>query len=150
MFEIRKRLRNGVDSNPELTRERSGASGAICNRAAPQVVRLSLLYAILDRSEVIRIEHLRAALALWHYCEASVTYVFGNRPADRTADMIFHSLKSCGASGMSRTAISELFHRNKTRAELDAALQKLFSAKLATRQTNSTAGRPTETWFATG
>ena len=135
---------------PLLTRERPGTLGAICNRAAAQVVRLSLLYALLDRSEEIRIEHLRAALALWQYCEASVTYVFGHSLADRTADTIFRALNSNGTNGLSRTAISDLFKRNKSKSDLDGALQKLHSAKLARRETIGTGGRPTEVWYATG
>ncbi len=131
----------------ELSKDRPGALGAVCNRGAAQVVRLSLLYALLDKSSVISVKHLRAAGALWRYCEASVTHVFGHNLGDRTADTILGALKSRLIDGMSRTAISDLFKRNKSKSELDAALQKLYSAKLATRQTIATGGRPIETWF---
>ena len=134
---------------PSLTAERSGAVGAICNRGAAQVVRLSLLYALLDFSPVVTLEHLHAALALWNYCEASVKYIFGHSLANRTADAILNALKGAGESGMSRSDISNLLGRNKSKAEVDTALQVLFSSKLARRDTIPTGGRPAETWFAT-
>lgn len=49
---------------------------ALLSRADAHVVRLSLLYALLDSSRMIRVQHLRAALAFWDYCEASVRFVF--------------------------------------------------------------------------
>jgi hypothetical protein len=49
---------------------------ALLSRADAHVVRLSLLYALLDSSPVIRSEHLKAAIAFWDYCEASVQFVF--------------------------------------------------------------------------
>jgi hypothetical protein len=134
---------------PSLTAERPGAVGAICNREAAQVVRLSLLYALLDCSPVVTLEHLHAALALWNYCEASVKYIFGNSLANRTADAILNALKCAGESGMSRSEISNLLGRNKSKPEVDAALQVLVSAKLARRETIPTGGRPVETWYAT-
>jgi hypothetical protein len=133
---------------PELTRERVGTLGAICNRAAPQVIRLSLIYAILDCSDSIQIEHLRAAIEVWRYCEESVRYVFGNELSNRTANTILRTLRSSGRKGLSRTGISKLFNGNKTKAEIDSALQILHSAKLARRSTIPTEGRAAEVWFA--
>lgn len=54
---------------------------ALLGRADAHVVRLSLLYALLDGSAVISIKHLKAALAFWDYCEASVRYVFSQPDA---------------------------------------------------------------------
>ncbi len=134
---------------PTLTRERFGADGPMCNRAAAQVVRLSLLYAILDRSEMIQIEHLRAAYSLWEYCERSVAYIFGTGLTDRTSNTIWTALKSAGSDGLSRTGISLLFTGNKSKPELDRALQLLHSARLARREKVVTGGRPVEVWYVT-
>lgn len=134
---------------PDLTAERPGPVGAVCNRAPAQVVRLSLLYAVLDRSPEVTIEHLRAAIAVWNYCEASVKHIFGQSLGNRTADEIIRALKELGTAGMSRTAISDLFKRNKPKTELDSALQLLHSEKLARRETVSTGGRSIEMWYAT-
>jgi DNA primase len=51
---------------------------ALLSRAEAHVTRLSLLYALLDGSNEIHKAHLKAALAVWEYSEASVKYVFGN------------------------------------------------------------------------
>jgi hypothetical protein len=54
---------------------RPGFLGALLARAAPQVLRLSLLYALLDRSAAIEVVHLRAALALWAHAEATCAWM---------------------------------------------------------------------------
>jgi hypothetical protein len=61
-----------------LTTRGETMTDALLSRAEAHVVRLSLLYALLDSSRVIRKEHLCAALAFWDYCEESVRYVFGD------------------------------------------------------------------------
>ena len=50
---------------PELRREHDGVVGSMLARAAPQTLRLSLIYALIDGSDVIDEQHLRAALAFW-------------------------------------------------------------------------------------
>jgi hypothetical protein len=41
------------------------------------VVRLALVYALLDRSDYIQSEHLAAALTFWRYFEESARLIFG-------------------------------------------------------------------------
>ena len=48
-----------------------GLLGAVIARAEAQVVRLALVYALLDGAEAIGQVHLEAALELWIYCEDS-------------------------------------------------------------------------------
>ena len=53
-----------------LTADRPGIYGAVTARAEAQMLRLSLIYALLDEAvlpaaEIIDIPHLRAALAVW-------------------------------------------------------------------------------------
>jgi hypothetical protein len=66
----------------ELSEGRPGMLGAMTSRAEAHVVRLSLTYALLDcteknRSRKIGVEHLKAALAVWRYCEDSCRYIWG-------------------------------------------------------------------------
>jgi hypothetical protein len=85
-------------------------------RAEANTLRLSMNFAILDRSEEIRPEHLKAALAVWQFCAASAREVFGsqgNPDAARLADAV----KLRGT--MSRTQISAFFSGNKNAVELD-------------------------------
>jgi hypothetical protein len=56
--------------------EQPGIFGAVTARGEAYVIRLALLYALLDQSDHIGSEHLRAALALWQYCEDSARFIF--------------------------------------------------------------------------
>jgi len=60
---------------PRLSEGEPGLLGAILGRAEAHVLRLSLIYAVLDQSPVVRMEHLRAALAVWDYAEASARLI---------------------------------------------------------------------------
>jgi Protein of unknown function (DUF3987) len=62
---------------PNLSEGVPGLLGGIISRAVAQVLRLSLIYALLDFSAVIKEQHLIAAITLWDYCEASARYIFG-------------------------------------------------------------------------
>lgn len=53
---------------PSLSDGLPGLLGAATSRAEAQVLRLSAIYAVLDCSETIRVDHLQAALAVWDYC----------------------------------------------------------------------------------
>ena len=63
---------------PKLSDGRPGLLGAATSRAEAQVMRLATIYALLDKSAVVRPEHLMAALAMWEYAEQSAKYIFGN------------------------------------------------------------------------
>ncbi|HEX5422265.1 MAG TPA: hypothetical protein VFW94_01855, partial [Candidatus Acidoferrales bacterium] len=60
----------------KLSAEHEGLFGSVTSRGEAQVIRLALLYALLDCSDCIRSEHLRAALAFWQYCEDSARFIF--------------------------------------------------------------------------
>lgn len=53
-----------------------GIVESLTARAEAQIVRLSLLYALLDGSDVIETEHLTAAKAAWDYCDRSIQYLY--------------------------------------------------------------------------
>jgi hypothetical protein len=144
----------GRDSHPDrgvyaqLSRERYGLAGAATARAHAQVLRLSLLYAVLDGAEEIRREHLDAALAVWRYCEDSARYVFGDALGDPTADAILKALRTA-EPGLTRTDLRDHFHRRKQEGEITRALLLLHQKGLARFERQDTGGRPVERWFAT-
>jgi hypothetical protein len=131
-----------------LSADQPGLLGAITARAEAQVVRLALLYALLDGSGQIDQPHLQAALAVWEYCEASAANIFGNALGDPVADEIQTALKQAGASGMSRTAIRDLFGRNKSGDRIGMALKLLVIHGRAWMEPRQTGGRLAEIWFA--
>jgi hypothetical protein len=130
-----------------LSRERSGLLGAVTARAEAQVVRLALVYALLDCSAVVRIEHLRAALAFWDYCDRSASYIFGASLGDPVADEILRALERSEA-GLTRNEIRELFSRHKSSGRIEAALLVLEAEGLANSKKEETSGRPSERWYA--
>jgi hypothetical protein len=125
---------------PELSAERSAMFGAITSRAEAQVTRLSCIYALLDRSAVIRGEHLTAALALWSYAEASARFIFGDATGDPTADDLISALKE-RHEGLTRTEISNLFKKHKDAGELRRALTALQAGGIVRCVSERTAGR---------
>ncbi len=133
----------------EVSEGKPGLTGAMLGRAEAQVMRLGCLYALLDRSFQVRIEHLKAALALWDYCERSTRFIFGSSLGNKVADEILAALKTT-PEGLTRTDISyEVFHRNKSKFEIDPALQSLREHQLAWFKIESNPeGHPVERWFA--
>jgi hypothetical protein len=142
----------GRDSAPEggvyekLSSNRQGLFGKATARAAPQVLRLALVYALLDGCAVIRLVHLEAALEVWRYAEESTRFIFGDALGDPVADTILRALRA-QLQGLTRTEIAALFGRNKTAAEIDRALLVLHSGGLARFQTEPGHGRATERWL---
>ena len=133
----------------ELSAGKPGLVGAVTARAEAQTIRLALIYALLDGSERIDVSHLKAALAVWKYCEASAAYIFGNMSGDPVEDTILRALKSAGDGGLTRTAIRDLFNRHQPSGSIDAALAKLLEKGLVRKTNVQTPGRPAEVWVAT-
>jgi len=129
----------------QLSVERPGLAGAICARAEAHALGLSMIYALLDCSRVIRLEHIEAALAFWRYCEQSAFLIFGSRLGDPVADTILTELKARGE--LSRWEISNLFGRHRSAAELDRALQELLRLDLIREERRATEGRPMTVYF---
>jgi hypothetical protein len=131
-----------------LSHSKPGLLGAILGRAEAQTVRLALIYALLDGSDQIGVEHLNAALSVWSYCEASAGYVFGDVVAGKTEDVISAALEQAGETGMTRTEIRDLFGRHRKGHEIDAALAALAASKKAKRIVGATTGgRPPTVWI---
>ncbi|MGH9065131.1 MAG: DUF3987 domain-containing protein [Acidimicrobiales bacterium] len=131
---------------PTLSASRAGLLGAICGRAEAHVVRLALLYAILDHRGTIGASHLNAALAHWDYAARSAAFVFDTL-GDPVADEIGRAI-SKEPEGLTRSQIRDLFARNRSRAQIEAALDLLVRTGRITRRANSGRGRPTEVWSA--
>lgn len=78
------------------------------NRGPVQVLRLSLLYALFDGSATIAAQHLRAAVALWDYCEASARWLFSSHEQeerDSESQRLAEFIKQGGPEGRTRTEI---------------------------------------------
>jgi hypothetical protein len=134
---------------PALSGSRVGLLGAVNSRAEAQVLRLSLIYALLDRDRVIGKRHIEAALALWRYAEDSARFVFGEAVGDPVTDRLVKALREAGTAGLTRTAIRDVFQKHESAERLDRALAGIEAGGLARRVSIPTAGRPVEKWVAT-
>jgi hypothetical protein len=133
----------------DLSEGKPGLYGAVISRAEAQVRRMATVYAVLDCSHVVRVDHLLAALAVWQYAEQSAYLIFGDRTGDMVADEILEALREAGEEGMSRTEIHDLFGRHLKGRVLGAILRDLeaqgqiYKKKLPKGEG---VGRPPEVW----
>jgi hypothetical protein len=129
---------------PELSAGVLGLFGQATQRAEAQVLRIAVLYAMLDCSPVIDLVHLEAALAVWRYCNDSARWIFGGRTGDPQADTIVAALRISGE--LTRTQISDLFHRNVRADKISEALSLLLKGGLAVMEQRGAGVRTTEIW----
>jgi hypothetical protein len=109
-----------------------------------------LLRALADHTITINEDHIRAAAALWKYCEDSARYLFGSRLGDPKAEKILDALRK-HSEGLTRTEINvTVFKRNVKSERIDEALDVLLRAGWIERRIEKTAGRDVEWFFAKG
>jgi Protein of unknown function (DUF3987) len=118
-----------------------GLAGAITARPEAQTLRLSVAYAMLDGSPVITTEHIKAALAVWSYCETSALAIFGDAVGDPIADRLLAALREA-PDGLDGTAQSALFGRHASAARLAQARAALEGKGLIVTSSEETGGRP--------
>jgi hypothetical protein len=129
-----------------LSRERYGLAGNLTSRAEAHVVRLALLYALLDGKREIGLAHLEAALAVWNYAEATAYRLFGSSTGDPLADDLLRYIRGATA-GIGRWELHQCIGKNTPAAKIGAALELLRSRNLARCEMLKTTGRAAETWF---
>jgi hypothetical protein len=139
----RQRRRVFMDRNARLMWERvyaelssadRGLIGAVTSRAEAQVIRLALLYAMLDQSQHITVEHLQAGLAVWEYAEASARYIFGG--LSREQHQILNFLTTL--PNASKSDIYTICFKNRRKASLIGAdLETLTGTKQIISQAGS-------------
>lgn len=127
-----------------------GVCGELSARAAPMVRRLAMIYALLDGCNVVKMPHLKAALAVWDYSMETVVYLWGDAVGDEVADTILRGLRSRGP--MTSTQISnDLFARNIKSERLMQALNLLIDSHKVVEEkpdTKEAKGRPAKVYRA--
>jgi len=140
------------DVYADLSTGAPGLFGAITARAEPHVMRLAVIYALLDKSKVIDLPHLEAALAVWRYCEESAAYVFSGTVGHPLADRLLALMRNAGASGITRGELRDAVSHKIGTTDFNVALGHLRRLRLATverQPSGERGGRPREIWFAT-
>lgn len=128
----------------ELGQSGAGRFGAVTDRAEPQVRRLALIYAVLDRSTRVTPAHLRAAREVWRYCEDSAAYVFGSGPPSGVEGRTLRLLERRDGRWTPRSSIQRAFKGRVKSYTLDRVLEALNKEGLIQSRRVRTAGRPRE------
>jgi hypothetical protein len=113
----------------DLTRDRPDTKADEATaRGVAQVLRLALLYALFDDTDMAYIDkhHLDAAVALWAYCEASARWLFSTHELEQEREShgtLAAFILEGGSRGRTRTEISrDHFKGNADKAQIDAEL----------------------------
>jgi hypothetical protein len=134
---------------PKLSEGSPGMFGAVTSRAEAQVMRLALLYALLDRSQTICRAHLEAALEVWRYAEESARFIWGDRLGDQDVDDLLAAIR-LAPNGLTRSEISDaVFGHHRSADQIERALGVLQRLGLVRCVIEQTIGRPAERWIAT-
>lgn len=126
-----------------------GIIPALLARGPAQVVRFSMIYALLDGSNTIGKAHQDSALAAWDYVVNSIRYIFGTNTGSALADQILVALRQAAGEGVTRTQImAGVCRGNRSADEVDDALSLLQGMGLAhSRTIPQPKGAPLTTWF---
>lgn len=131
---------------PQLREDRPGLAGAMSARGSAFVLRVALIYALLDgdpKRAAVAPEHLRAAKAVWDYSVASAYQLFRTASGTPLGDKLLQLLAS---APMKKSAFTD--HVARPVAEIDTALKQLEQAGRVRKVVKKTAGpgRPAEVW----
>jgi hypothetical protein len=116
----------------------SGLWGKAVTRGCAQVVRLSMIYALMDLSQTVDVGHLRAAKAVWDYCHASARWALEEYRLSGDAHRIYEAL--CTGDKDRTYIVKNVFNGKRSQRQIDAALKEL-SAEVD-EGTQSTGGAP--------
>jgi hypothetical protein len=132
---------------PILTADVPGMVGAATSRAEAQVRRIAAIYAVMDERDVVRTQHLYAALAVWRFCSNSAAYIFGGRSTVKLDDRLRQLLQRA-KDGLTRTEISDALNHHHTADAIGSALERLREKGIAEPRKHATKGRAAERWVA--
>lgn len=122
--------------------QRSGLLGAATARTSAQLLRLAMIYALLDAQPQVDVVHLNAALAVCNYSCDSAAMIFPNKaiPTDKREQQLWQAILDKGE--MNLTEISALFSRHLHSEDRDKMLDQLVADGRIVRDTVETSGRP--------
>lgn len=123
-----------------LTEDRPGIAGAITARGEAQVVRLSMIYALFDGKKEVDSEHIRAALAMWNYSQASAEYIFSDDAKSSKLDAKIREVLLVGRGGMTLTEMHRATGNNHKAAEMRGSIQRLVDAGVVRAEAIKTKG----------
>jgi hypothetical protein len=131
-----------------LTRPRAGDAAPLLDRAAPTVRRLALIFALLDCDKTIRLPHLKAALAVWDYCERSTEFLFGDPVGDPLKKKSLELVCKAGEKGMTRNELTVALTGGRDREKVASLLTELLASGLIAASFRQTGRKKTPVFVA--
>jgi hypothetical protein len=133
------------NSLPEDSR---GFIESLTARAESHVIRLCIVFAILDGSEFVRIEHFQAALAVWDYSKECVEYIFGEDATNPHQVRILDYLQAKYPYGHTQKEIYQLFNCKLQARVIRVAIESLKKDDKIQWRIEKGKGRPATRYFA--
>ena len=130
-----------IDAYSDLVKDFDGVLGNVTSRAAPQVLRLTMILAVLDKDNKMKKKHLEMALLLWKYSLKSADYVFGNKIDGKIQNKILSNLEE-NKSGITKTQIHKFFNNHSSKDVIDSTLSYLIQIGKITKTIERTGGKP--------
>jgi hypothetical protein len=116
----------------------AGIVGALTARAEAQVLRLSLIYALIDGMTTIEPRHLESAWEVWRYCRWSSQHIWvGSGSGDPDVDRVAAILEA--GEELSSTSLDRMFHGHK---DIPAIRRRVVDLGIAEEVVKPTGGRP--------
>jgi len=125
----------------KLTADRAGNFGAVTSRAEAHVLRLSMIYTLLDGKSQIELCHLKAALECWRYCQDSALYIWGDFTQGGLVKKISDALTDAGAHGLTRSQLNNALGGRIPADEFVPELEKMISKNEVVQFFKDTGGR---------
>ena len=129
----------------------SGLIGAMLARLETNVLRVALIFALLQCATEIGVEHLRAAIAAGAYARSSTLHAFGPTLGSKAGQEILDALRDRDDKWMSRTEIRrQVFQDHRPAKTIKEALDLLIMQRLVMATSEQTSGAPRGSFRAIG
>lgn len=126
-----------------------GEIAALTGRAEAQILRLSLIYALMEGSDKIKPEHICTARLVWDYCQKSVEFIFSEFNREKESSMVLSLLNALKEKPLSQSEIYEVFNKHIDAKKMANLLKKMNAKGYIESKKEKTNGRPKNYWYIT-
>ncbi len=132
----------------QLREPRAGDWGKATVRAAPNLLRLAVVFAVLSRCFYIDLCHLEAALAFWNYCDQTAAHLFGSPKVDGNLAKLVEYLQKTPRWSTRRDVRRQVFRDKLRPDEVDKLLLLAQSSGSVKHRSIKTSGRDRHEWMS--
>jgi len=129
-----------------LTSVRAGLYGAATVRRPVLIMRMAMIYAILDQEKYIGPAHLKAALAIWEYCDRTAAHIWGKPQTEGNLGKLLAFMETANV-GLTRKEINRrAFGSHLPTPELERLLNQAQASGQLVYRLMKTKGRDRHEW----